>query len=770
MKRHLLHIVSLLFILALALGLRLLVWQWRELYALGGDEQEYLQQALTILQQRRYEELLLMRPPLYAVFLATAIYFFDSLVQNLRLVQAIISTASVGLVYLLAAEVARWHPLRVQVTGDRVQVEGQPHRVGLVAATLAALSYTLAVNATELLTETLFLAGLTLCLWMLLRGTRTGSVALVALSGLTLGALCLLRSVGLPLLALGVLWLVMQRAQNLEPKTQNSEPRTQNSEPRAQSAEHRAQNSEPRTQNRRAEGTETIKDLRGLRAFAVQNKIALWLVFALCTMLVVAPWTLRNYVTYGGLIIIDTTGAENLWLDNDPAGREAVKAQLFALGEDRLARQQLASQEGMAAILADPQRFAAKAWGEAQKFFALEYSDDMRDRPEIWLPPLEVWLRLILGDALWLFLLCSGGFGLIAFWLRDIFAATTLHRRMLAALSSPAALFVPWCLYILLTGLIFHVELRYRLPLYPALLPYTALLLCGALQLRQYTQRRLIALGAALPVALCLILMLLHRPYPALAWQLANKHRLLAEAETFLQNGALVDAQLAAARALAYDDSSALARVTLARSSRASGDMSAAEDWLNRAESVLPAHPYAHLLRGDLRRNAGQLDEARAAFAYENSSREDLQAWSWRHFASSPTASVDVGDGLDLGFIGGFHKQGAEDAGFRWTTDVARLRLSAPAGANELVLRLASGRPAEAPAPTVQVAIDNVLVANFTLSPSWQDYVVPLEGISGEIVVELRSPTFRPRQFTPDSADGRRLGMMIDHAELRGAP
>ncbi|MBO9320337.1 MAG: hypothetical protein J7460_15105, partial [Chloroflexus sp.] len=67
----------------LALVFRLLVWRWRELYPLGGDEAEYLAQAITLLQERRYVELRLMRPPLYPLFLATAILFVDSLVQNL---------------------------------------------------------------------------------------------------------------------------------------------------------------------------------------------------------------------------------------------------------------------------------------------------------------------------------------------------------------------------------------------------------------------------------------------------------------------------------------------------------------------------------------------------------------------------------------------------------------------------------------------------------------------------------------------------------------
>src|SRR5688572_31268091 len=75
----------------LALGLRLLVWRWHRLYDLGGDEREYFEQALTLLREHRYVELNLMRPPLYTGFLAACVYLLgDSLVQQLRLVQAII--------------------------------------------------------------------------------------------------------------------------------------------------------------------------------------------------------------------------------------------------------------------------------------------------------------------------------------------------------------------------------------------------------------------------------------------------------------------------------------------------------------------------------------------------------------------------------------------------------------------------------------------------------------------------------------------------------
>ena len=47
-------------ILLAALALRLQVWRWHELYPLGGDEREYFNQALTLLQGTAYHDRPLM--------------------------------------------------------------------------------------------------------------------------------------------------------------------------------------------------------------------------------------------------------------------------------------------------------------------------------------------------------------------------------------------------------------------------------------------------------------------------------------------------------------------------------------------------------------------------------------------------------------------------------------------------------------------------------------------------------------------------------------
>lgn len=715
---------GLLLALLLALALRLLVWRWHEFYPLGGDEQEYLQQALTLLRDWRYTELRLMRPPLYGAFLAGSILLVDSLVQQLRLVQALISTATVLPVWLLTRELARWHTGHLPSSSANARLS---RSAPLIAALLCAVSYTLAAAATELLTETLFLAGLTTLFWLLVRASRQeragGGSAIAA--GIALGLLCLTRSVALPLLPLGLLWLLAARRPRLAPG----------------------------------------------------------LLYAAAALLIILPWTVRNYATYGGIIIIDTTGAENLWLDNDPAGREAVKARLYALGADRVARQQLATTQGVAAIQAAPQHFVSKAGRELLAFFALEYTDDMRARPVIWVPLAEVWARLLAGDGLWLLLLAGGLVGLGG--------CGSLRR-----LADPRWLLGAWALYILLTALLFHVELRYRLPLYAVLLPYAALALVGAGNLDRRGQR----VGLLL-AALALGLTLLHQPYPLLAWRLFWKQSALVRAERSLEDGHPLAAIRAARAALQHDPASALAQVAWARAHIQAGNLPGASARLDAAIAALPDHPHAHLLRGHMLRAAGQPEAARREFGYETASLQDLQAWSWHHFGPlAPTdplapAALDVGNGLDLGSVRGFHPAevgtfAGLPADWRWTTGRASLRLTVPTSPTPtnvdacttpadpglwLRLRLAAGRPPHAPPLPVAISVaargqPPRYVGRLALEPAAaiRDYRLRLPAYPGgsRLEIVLQSPTFTPRRYNPASADGRTLGLLIDYAQL----
>ncbi|MFN8569025.1 MAG: hypothetical protein U0Z44_16255 [Kouleothrix sp.] len=143
------------------------------------------------------------------------------------------------------------------------------------------------------------------------------------------------------------------------------------------------------------------------------------------------------------------------------AARRSKRA-LYALGDDRAARQRLAMRNGLAAIGGNPGWFARKAWGELQ-FFALQYFDDMRARRAIfWLPPAEVAAAAarrwpVAGAAA-----RRHGRAVAVPTARATRQCSRTHasQRVAAGALMRAGVFVPWALYTLLTAGLFHTELR----------------------------------------------------------------------------------------------------------------------------------------------------------------------------------------------------------------------------------------------------------------------------------------------------------------------
>lgn len=681
------------------LMLRLLAWRWHEFRPLGGDEREYLNLAIHLAQGKGYYDLQFMRPPLFPLGLAVLVWLFDGDLQWLRMGNVLVSTATVPLVF--------WWT-------RTLLPEQRSARVPLLAAALTACSYTLALNATELLTETVTLAGLILALICLLRAAHSANWRAAALAGVMIGLVCLVRSVALPLVPLGALWLW------------------------------------------RGTGSKA----RGRPA----------LVLLLAALLTIAPWTVRNAITYGGLILIDTTGPENLWLDNDPAGREAVKAQLYALGNDRVARSKLATSQGVARLLQQPGWVAAKSWREFRRFWALEHSDDMLDRPAIWVRPAEVWLRLLLGDGLWLIVLLAGIVGL------GLLPMARPLRMLLAA----------WALYTVFTGVLFHVEYRYRLPLYLVLLPCAAWFLDGFWAWRRphlLRQPRVVAAGALGLMVLALTLSF--RGYPGEAIRLGRKHLFLTQAEESLalwvdplpadladtsSNIGVYKAQSQAAKALQLDPRSVTARVLLARVDLALKQPDRALANLDAAISQLPAHPYAHLLRGDLLRARGNMAAARRDLAFETDSSEDLQRWAQLRFTQTPlSTTLDLGGGLDLGFIGGLYP--AEADGSRWTSAAAYVLLAPPEAAREIVLRAAAQRPSGVALPAVEVELNGRVVGTYPVPAAWGEITLMLPtdiAPTAPLIISMRpTTTFVPHATDPSNPDGRELGIRLDWVRLK---
>lgn len=130
-----------------------------------------------------------------------------------------------------------------------------------------------------------------------------------------------------------------------------------------------------------------------------------------------------------------------------------------------------------------------------------------------------------------------------------------------------------------------------------------------------------------------------------------------------------------------------------------------------------------------------------------------------------PAAELDIG-GRDLGYLEGFSvKEVGERGTYRWMGGRGILYLG-PVQAGRPVLlrlRLASGRPPEAPWPPLQVRVESRTWAVFPLSPTSAEYalLLPPETLHGKVAAELVIETFREGE--PPYRD---LGLLAESARL----
>ncbi|MBC8076490.1 MAG: glycosyltransferase family 39 protein, partial [Chloroflexales bacterium] len=332
-------------------------------------------------------------------------------------------------------------------------------RAALVAALLVAITPEIALLPLLVYAETLFCVGLLVALAALLVYHRSRRVAWLVLAGVAAGVGALARSAMLPLLPLLALSVVDWRL--------------------------------------------WIGDWRRtLRAAALP-----FLVFVACCVLTIAPWTLRNYRLYGGLIIIDTTGAYSLWASNTPASRGDVGLQIASSSPNPAARQSFATRQALATIAGDPGRFAAKvareslgAWAPRAFMVRRDFWADFLQRPL---------LGTLLGqlDALLTIALPLALLGLL--FAPHSAPGAQRHRFTVAVLA----------LAFTLTMALTHFEGRYRTPFLLVLLPYSAWSLAHpAALLRALRQPRGLA-----ALALVAALLVVYAPYlwPA-QWQSAR--------------------------------------------------------------------------------------------------------------------------------------------------------------------------------------------------------------------------------------------------------
>jgi 4-amino-4-deoxy-L-arabinose transferase-like glycosyltransferase len=508
-----LYIRDLPLLIALLAGLALRLQLWGRLPRTGlvSDEGEYLSAASWLAHGHGfdwYQGYLWTRAPLYPLFLAAHLRLFGDSLAPIYATQTLLSLVNVALVYFLAQSLTtddrRPGDSATRRPGDSEQhaIRNTQHAsqfwIPGLAALLMALYFPFASYSQVLLSETLFitllLGGfLALARWKPDDGRRTTDdgrqggkkarsegawawfylpvslslrqlVSPVVAAGALFGLATLTRSLTLlflPIVALWILW----------------------------------------------------------RSRPVRKGVLCALLFLACCGVLILPWTIYNSRLYGGLVLVDTSGAFNLLLGgrtaydgkrNDAPPRNFVLAlldrnlqpdQRLTLLEDQRAsdgqvlmygsclyrgqdprllsalnrpaeqitqagRQQLMTAEGLCLIGARPTAFLAKSLGELIDLFQINYSGDERftdgfttGRP----PPWYTLALFLLDDTLYVLALPLAiiGWALARRTTTDDRTGTIYRARTVVGLIGL------WWLYnIALAPLLFAIN-RFRLPLLP---------------------------------------------------------------------------------------------------------------------------------------------------------------------------------------------------------------------------------------------------------------------------------------------------------------
>jgi hypothetical protein len=672
--------LPLLLILLLALAWRLLLWA-QPLHLPANDEVEYITVARDLLAGRGwvyYDGWRWLRAPLYPLFLAGSLWLAEGDLHLAALPNLLLGVGLVALIYGLARELA----------------PGAGRRPALIAAGAAAALQTYATFTALYMSETLFSALFAGALLALARWRRSRALPWAALAGLLFGLACLTRSaaqVFLPAALLWIAWLELAR-------------------------------------------------LGGLRAGAgALARAALPAAsMALCAVLVVAPWTLRNCRAYGACILIETGFAYNLWAFYEPReSLEEINRALEAI-PNPAARADEASRRGLERLREDPAILLRKLPAEWTRLWAVKPIQDRFLLADYYGdPPPPVFLAgLILDDLLYLLVLCASAYGL----------ALLLSRR-----DGLAVLLLLWLGAFVAATLITHGEGRYRHFVFMALIPLAGVAADALLRRERPRPAWAAPAGAALGLALLPLLLF----YP---WEWAgggaarSAQRWWGDAR--LAAGDLAGAE-AAYRAALDARQSPDGWLALGQVRRLQGDPAGAEEAFRLALTIEETYVGASARLGDLLRAEGRLDEARAAFRGRYLPEGRMLDWSYRFLDAAPAAEVDVGDGLDYGYVAGMYAaEEQQGATARWTAGAGKLRLGDGEGRRVLTVRAAAPRPDGGPVPLRICAGGRC--QEVVLGPAWREVRVLLPAASP---VELRSPTF-------GAPDGRELGVLVDWARV----
>ncbi len=663
----------------------------------NADDGDYYRRALRFAVTGAYiDDAWLIRPPLHV--------FFFALWLRLAL---ILGMPQFGVLFVQLAQTGL-AAVMTMVGYDLARRLFGSARAGLVFAGFLALWYPLVEQTTVFFSEHLYLCLFLLHLWLLVRYDQEERLRDLALAGVALGAAALTRSPALYASVFVAGWLLARAAT-------------------------------------------TARSAVLSRWEAAKTAIKPTIIVGAACLAVVAPWTARNYLTYGHLIPVDTLGQINLWLDLDDVARR--NENIETLRRMPQAERHLYALERAREILSvDPLRPFRPMWDTFRHIWKAQFIEDYFVKQSFFTRPLRETAPLgLVGDLIWLGFTVAGLAGLASR------ASEGLHHRLF---------FLAWIGYSLATVLIFHVEPRYLLPLWMMIALYGAGMAAGSWRRPRPTLR--LALQTLVVVTFFGFL-LTYRDYPAIISTGVARERAMMSGMAAYQAGDYPAAEAAFHAALAAQPRFVDAQVHLALALAAQQRYDEALALIQRNSSR-----HAELVAGALLRETGDTTQAAALLTHiESIAGEDIQRWALRWLHPPPQELLLVGSGLDIGYIAGFSaaEYGAT-SGFRWLEGrgVVVLPLREPLHNDAVVILSMTGGEADAVTPvTVRIGDGPTWTINIARG-QWRRYhlLAPADRVADRrIVINLSARTFVPALINPASNDARALSLRLARVQIR---
>lgn len=460
----------------------------------------------------------------------------------------------------------------------------------------------------------------------------------------------------------------------------------------------------------------------------------------------ILPITVRNYAALHRLIPLDTTAGYNLWLGSLGVRDETrLRDDLLAI-PDQAERQSYALQKAWETISHDPTAFLSKG---------------LKESLDLWRPLLSAEENATKGYPS----------GRVPAWhLLSLLALDTILYIAILVLAIVGLAFTPpsaskwltglWVLLWVVMSFVFFAVTRFRLPLVVSLLPWAGIGL-SLLQSRAWKSVKLalpVRLASALTLAGIVGVVAISVPMGdtlagVRSWSAQEPYR---RGEQLVAQGKLDDALASYRRA---DINVADTRYGLAAALLRKGDTTSALALLRPNESEDRYEP--PIIRGQAARMAGDLKSARSFFNARVVQVNAIDAvdWAWYHLAPAPSDGIEIGSGLDVGYVRGFYGPEKEQGGkmYRWSADTAELRgLDGP----ECAMVLSGWRPGGLPPASLRLqnspAVSNQTLITQTLNlpntEAWTTETVPLS---------VDALAISTQGFVPSGSDPRLLGVRV---------